>query len=248
MVLEAYNDSYRTTGVTFQASNQPEPTTVLGNGVDVDILPILGQAGRLDWGVRPYASGTNGGIVGTVFYDTVRNEDDARYGGIEPFLPGIPDMTVNLYPAMKDLNGEFLKNEDGSYTKGQLLNSAITETFTRPLDCVARDADGLPVDFPALAPPTGGYPCLEGPMMGTQFGTEFATLDGNYGLTEGCFGVGGFDPVTQTCADGTDPVALPVGDYLVEVVVPDDPITGRPVFQVTREEDRNVFNRTASHR
>ena len=45
MVLEAYSDLYHTTGVTFQASNQPEETTILGNGVDVGVLPILSQSG-----------------------------------------------------------------------------------------------------------------------------------------------------------------------------------------------------------
>ena len=71
MILEAYNDRYYTTGVTYQVENQPEPTTVLGNGVDVGVLPILGQAARVDWGVKPY-DGTgarggagNGGPVGT---------------------------------------------------------------------------------------------------------------------------------------------------------------------------------------
>jgi hypothetical protein len=49
MVLEAYNDRYYTTGITYQVDNQLAPTTVLGAGVDVGILPILGQPARLDW-------------------------------------------------------------------------------------------------------------------------------------------------------------------------------------------------------
>ena len=84
LVLEAYNDSFYTTGVTYQADNQPTPTTIKGAGVDVSVLPIIGLAGKIDWGVHPYdPTGTsngvdpqNGGIVGSVSYDTTRNELD----------------------------------------------------------------------------------------------------------------------------------------------------------------------------
>ena len=54
LVMEAYNDLYYTTGVTYQADNQPTPTTVLGAGVDVNTLPIIGLSGTLDWGVHSY--------------------------------------------------------------------------------------------------------------------------------------------------------------------------------------------------
>ena len=53
-VLEAYSDSYYTTGVTYQTDNQPHPTTVKGAGVDVSVLPIIGLSGRMDWGVHAY--------------------------------------------------------------------------------------------------------------------------------------------------------------------------------------------------
>ena len=53
LVMEVYNDRYYTTGVTYQADNQPDETTVPGNGVDVSILPIIGLGGRIDWGVKP---------------------------------------------------------------------------------------------------------------------------------------------------------------------------------------------------
>jgi hypothetical protein len=240
MVLEAYNDAYYTTGYTFQASNQPSETTVLGNGVDVGLLPIIGQSVRLDWGVRSYAPGTNGGIVGTVFYDTARNELDARYAVPEPFGPGIPDLTVNLYAALKDGSGNFITvttpgPDFGALAKGPLLNTTTTETFARPQNCQPRDVDGNPVDAPALAPPTGDHDCLEGPMMGVQIGTEFNTLDGNYGFTEILT-----SPVTGLALPA--PAPIPPGDYLVEVVAPTDPVFGRPLYQVTREEDVNVFD------
>ncbi len=59
--------------------------TLLGPIVDIGLLPILGQPVRLDWGVKPYAADENGGIAGTVFYDTARAEDNAQYAGAEPW-------------------------------------------------------------------------------------------------------------------------------------------------------------------
>ena len=86
IVMEAYSDSFYTTGVTYQADNQPTPTTVKGAGVDVSTLPIIGLGGTVDWGVHAYdPTGTNGidprngGIVGSVSYDTTRNELDPQY-------------------------------------------------------------------------------------------------------------------------------------------------------------------------
>ena len=60
LVMEAYSDLYYTTGVTYQADNQPTPTTVLGSGVDVSVLPIIGLSGRMDWGVHAYSAAGNG--------------------------------------------------------------------------------------------------------------------------------------------------------------------------------------------
>jgi hypothetical protein len=234
MVLEAFNELYETTGVTFQVENQPTETTILGAGVDIGILPMLGHTGRVDWGVRRYQPGTNGGIAGTVFYDTMRAEDDARYAGAEPYQPGIPGLEVNLYATVRDpVTGEFVMAPDGSLQKGHLLATTTTEQWERPVDCQARNADGDPVDQLIFPPSTGGYACLEGPAMGLQFQAGFASVDGNYGLGELQYDPVTGDPLTTT-------VPLPPGDYLVEIVVPNDSF-GRPAFQVTREEDLNMF-------
>ena len=102
--MEAYSDSFYTTGVTYQADNQPTPTTIKGAGVDVSTLNIIGLGGTLDWGVHAYdptgANGVdprNGGIVGSISYDTTRNELDPRYAAAEDWQPGIPDIPVKLY-------------------------------------------------------------------------------------------------------------------------------------------------------
>ena len=104
LVMEAYDDLHYSTGVTYQADNQPTPTTVLGAGVDVSVHPIIGLSGRMDWGKHTYdATGANGvdprngGIVGTVSYDTTRNELDPRYAAVEDWQPSIPNLTMLLY-------------------------------------------------------------------------------------------------------------------------------------------------------
>lgn len=257
MVLEAYNDRYYTTGVTYQVDNQLESTTVPGNGVDVGILPILGQPARLDWGIHPYEPGTNGGIVGSVFYDTTRNELDPRYQAVEPWAPGIPDLVMNLWAPVPcgtnlgtvcDATNTYELAEDGSYAKGALLNSTITETWEQPSGCIARGPSGDPLPWGApnqeLLPTDGagnqdpGKRCLEAPLMGTQLQSGFASLDGNWGF-------GGVWHYTNGIVDvdaNGDPIEYPMsaGDYLVEVVLPTD-FLGRPMYQVVREEDINIF-------
>ena len=264
LVMEAYNDLFYTTGITYQADNQPSPTTVVGAGVDVSTLPIIGLGGRMDWGVHSYnANGSNGidprngGIVGTVSYDTTRNELDPRYAAVEDWQPGVPDLTVDLYTPVDcedeltqacDPGGYYRLDSDGSYMKGQLLNSTPTETWQRPGTnddgiCIPRDADGNRLGYPDGQRITGSdSDCLEAPLMGVQFQNGYSTVDGNYGFGDGCFGVGGFDRVSGGCADGTEPTALPgASDYLVHVDVPNDAY-GKPLYKFTREEDINIGN------
>ncbi len=270
-IMEAYNDLYYTTGITYQADNQPTPTTVLGAGVDISVLNIIGLSGRVDWGVHFYdPTGTNGidpqngGIVGTVSYDTTRNELDPQFAATEDWQPGIAGLPVNLYATVNcgtnpstpcDANGFYELAPDGSYAKGNLLNTYITENWSRPTGCVARDVDGNPlvhgVDENVLVTnqETDGE-CIESFMQGVQFGpyptdqgtpdANFgASVDGNYGFGDGCTGtLDATDPANPVCVGGTF-APLPAGGYLVEVAIPND-ASGKPMYQVTREEDINV--------
>ena len=269
VVIEAYSDSFYTTGVTYQADNDPTEHAIAGAGVDVNFLSIIGQNGRLDWAVQRYNAlpiprrdpngnliPRNGGIVGTVSYDTTRNELDPRYAAVENWQPGIPNLTVNLHrPVLCALTdtlpsgescvrspngaGYYVATAEGALKLGTLLNSATTESWARPTGCVARSADGSPLSpsfYQAL--PSGSssdQECVEAPMSGIQFGSEYAAVDGNYGFTDGCLTV-----AFEACSAG-DFAPLPAGDYLVDVVIPNDDY-GRPQYQVTREEDINVFS------
>ncbi len=97
LVLEAFNTRYRTTGISYRGENEKQWTTKLGGLVDVNFLPIIGLGGEIDWGVKPYAGQENGGIAGTVSYDTTRNELDPAEAASESYQPGIPDLKVHLY-------------------------------------------------------------------------------------------------------------------------------------------------------
>ena len=279
MVMEAYNDSFFTTGVTYQADNQPTPTTIKGAGVDVSVLNMIGLSGTMDWGVHAYdptgkngIDPRNGGIVGSLSYDTTRNELDPRYAAAEDWQPGISDIPVELHAPVEcpdpntdgvpcDADGYYQLAPDGSYAQGKLLNTYVSEHWSRPTGCTARDVDGNPlvhkVDNPAafdedvLAPnqETDGE-CISAIMQSVQYGpyatdqgssdANFgAAVDGNYGFGDACTGdLDASDPGNPVCNGGTfEP--LGAGDYLVSLDIPTD-LTGHPMYNVTSEEDINI--------
>ncbi|HQR26823.1 MAG TPA: SdrD B-like domain-containing protein [Nocardioides sp.] len=273
-VLEAYSDSFYTTGITYQADNAPSPTTVKGSGVDVSTLNIIGLGGTMDWGVHAYdAPGTsgidprNGGIVGSISYDTTRNELDPQYAAAEDWQPGVPDIPVKLYATVDcgthadapcDADGLYELAADGSYRKGALLNSYLSEGWDRPTGCTAYDVDGVPLvhgvdeDHLARNQETNGI-CIPAFSQSFQFGPYAtdqgtpdagfgATVNGNYGFGDGCFNgtLDDSDPANPVCTGGQF-TALGAGDYLVSLDIPDDR-TGNPMYKVTGEEDINIGN------
>ncbi len=205
LVVEMFDPRFRSTGITYQADNGPE-VTLPGAAVDINALPVIGLSGRIDWGIKPYAPGTNGGIVGTISYDTTRNELDPSKGVAEAYQPGIPDIPVHVYsPPTK------VTNTDGSvtYTRGyELTDPYMSEKWKLPTvskpgitGCSFYDVNGDPI--PGYGSPdaaakgvlanTNPGPCIEAPFMSTQIGhtegnadgTDGGTLvNGNYGFSD----------------------------------------------------------------
>jgi hypothetical protein len=184
LVLEAFNTRYKTTGVTYKGENDPKATTKLGSGVDINFLPIIGLGGEIDWGVQPYDPGTNGGIVGTVSYDTTRNELDPADAVSESYQPGIPNVPVKLYlplactaaPAAQgnecrqgyqivplqvpDPNDptQLIKNpaaDRGAFVKSPEIQDTVTEEWQAPRGCTARMYNGQPLTDQMALPEFG---------------------------------------------------------------------------------------------
>lgn len=132
-VIQAFNTRWKTTGVTWQACNDPHEHTTLTAAVDVQYNPVIAQCGRLDWAVQPYSGATatqrdpnravtrtdNGGIVATVVYDAVRSRYLGRGQVPADYFTGIPGVLTELFqpvkapdtaPAMQVCNGLSVPN------------------------------------------------------------------------------------------------------------------------------------------
>jgi len=122
-VAQFFNTRYKTTGVTYQACNDPQEHTVLTPAVDISVQPNISQCGRLDIGIQPYApaKGDNGGIVATVQYASLRAHYLARQTNQMDYFPGIPGVTTQLFKAVKGVgpggsnDQGYAINTDGSY-------------------------------------------------------------------------------------------------------------------------------------
>jgi hypothetical protein len=262
-VLEAFNTRFKTTGITYQADNEPQATTLLGAAVDVNVLPIIGLGGRVDWGVQPFAAPLNGGIAGTVTYDTTRNELDAARAVTEAYQPGVPGVKVHLYAVVRDDNGDPVHEVDGSLKRGPELNDAYTsETWDPGRGCTARLYNGQPLNDQKALPDFGTaangdqQKCVEAPMMGmtvrpsdTTPGAFGQTVNGNYAFADSKLNL--YPPGDPNNPDNlamyaplpantTQPLAP--DDYIVSLDLPDNPVGGGKMYQVTREEDVNIFN------
>lgn len=290
LVLEGFNTRYQSTGITYRAENDPKPTTLLGSAVDINVLDVIGLGGQIDWGVQPYDPGTNGGIVGTVTYDTTRNELDPADAATESYQPGLPGVPVHLYvpvpcdattPAALCRQGYQVEPDTvvdpdhpastipnpvaGALVKGPEIQDAYTsETWQPPRGCTARTYDGKPLTDQQALPEFGtdaNRKCLEAPMMGFQTGAQSQGPDGFSQQVNGNYGFGtsklnlyppgnvnnpapGHDlPLyANLAAAGYDEQPLRAMEYIVSVEMPQNPVGGGDMYQVTREEDVNVFD------
>ncbi len=271
-VLEAFHTGYKSTGITIQADNDPQERTYLGTAVDLNVLPVIGLRGRIDWGVQRYDGAENGGIVGTISYDTTRNETDPQDALSESYQPGIPNIPVDLYAAQHDENGDVVYNGDGSVAVetgagGQplkLSETVTSEQWDQSRGCSARMHNGDELTDQLALPPAGdeGELCVEAPMLGWYAQPSDANPD-NFGQTvNGNYGFGTSDYNLLTPDDPDDPVdangdPLPYLANLADNGLDPQPLVnteyvvkvsipqdqyGKPLYKVTQEEDVNVFD------
>jgi hypothetical protein len=189
---------------------------------------FLGQTSVIEWGKTLYGPQENGGISGMVMYAVTRAEDDPELAVAEPWEPGIPGVTVNLY----DENGNFLM-------------STVTDSWdgSLPENCQhgVNDSDGFPgneTDDPYVfrGQPTDCYDGLRNwnqvrPGVfdgGYAFGPEFSISQDFFGVKPDWINI----PDSST-PESADIGYMANGIYLVEVVVPDG-------YQIIRSQDKNV--------
>ena len=206
LALEQYADGYKTTGITWQAAQEKTATTKLGEAVDVNFLPWIGQGATIDWGKKPYTSSENGGIVGVVSYGTTRNELDPDEAVTEDWQPGVAGVTMHIYRAVRDANGDVVHNPDGSVqVEGQAADGSgtptdigptyATEQWNRPVDCQSFDAEGDRVSYPFMADyatftaglplsaTAGHHDCVEAIGGGMKIGEIASGTETDWGAT-----------------------------------------------------------------
>ena len=211
----------------------------------------------------------NGGIVGTVSYDTTRNELDPQYAAAEDWQPGVSDVpgraatrrsTAARPSAPCDANDRYELAPDGSYATGKLLNTYVTESLgaadrlhrpRRRRQPARATASTRTCSSPTRRPTASASPasCRSiqfGPYatdQGTPDANFGAAVNGNYGFGDGCFNgtLDATDPADPACDGGDVRRRCRRGDYLVHVAIPDD-ATGNPMYKVTGEEDINIGN------
>ena len=183
---------------------------------------FIGQTSAFLWGKRHYPDGENGGVSGMVFYAITRAENDPAYAAAEPWEPGIPGVTVNLYAS------EWVDPVTGEATKGALLNTTTTDSWddSIPTGCKYGD-EGAAFEWSPDGAEFLPTDCYDGLRVFNQ--ARPAVFDGGYAFDEVC--EAGLN--TEGGCDAGFLSPMPVGDYIVEVVAP-------PGYEILKPEDKNV--------
>ena len=205
--------------------------TELGAVLTQGFQGFLGQTSVFEWGKKAYGSNENGGISGVVYYATTRAEDDPRYAAAEPWEPGIPRVTVNLYDLGQDAT--FGTADD------VLLDITTTDSWddNLPSNC-QYGVNAGPYVFRGTA--TDCYDGLRNwnqvrPAVfdgGYAFGPEIDCSADGVGVSDGAGGhecPSWVEPTTNDTLIGY----MKPGHYGVEVIPP-------PGYEIMLSQDRNV--------
>ena len=184
---------------------------------------FLGQTNAFAWGKAAFGPTENGGIQGVVYYDTMRGEDDPRYGRAEVYQPGIPGLTVRL--------------------RDKTQRTVLATTKTTSWD------SNLPTGCqgPAFTFLNKNTDCYDGLRVFNQ--VRNGVFDGQYRFDQ-CWVSTDANGVKRCVAQNSPGATLgpiPPGEYVIEVVRPNgtvysaDGSTRRaPLYEVVKEEDKNL--------
>lgn len=177
-----------------QQSDGTFSRTELGPVLTQGFQGFLGQTNVIQWGKKAYDRGENGGISGMVMYAVTRAENNPQLAAAEPWEPGIPGVTVNLY----DKAGTTLLATTKTDSWDNSLPTGCQPSVTRE-PFVFR---GKPTD------------CFDGLRSWNQ--VRPGVFDGGYAFTGVC--KAGLE-TDGSCAAG-ETSFIPPQQYLVEVVPP----------------------------
>jgi hypothetical protein len=242
-INQFFNTRFKTTGITYQACNDPKEHTILTPIVDVSYLPIISQCGRLDWAVQPYndaTTGGNGGEVATMIYDQVRSSYSSRQAKTGDFQTGIPGMRVEQFTPVK---GAPLGGVDGPGGHDALSGYALNadgsfETVEQMTQNNGQGCSALPSTQPCYMSENNGGPtnCYPMDANGKPIGfdptnpqsLDFMVYGGGCVEATGSgtqFGLGTDNPLlhgVQTVDGNYALPGIPGGDNLVHISVPVD--------------------------
>ncbi len=218
---------------------------------------LLGQNSFIEFGMKPFQAGENGGIKGHVIYASTRPFDDPALSLQLSWEPGVPRVKLNLY-------------QEGTAPDGTRTLKLVDTTTSSSWDDWAQGfrSDGMPnMNCPGQAadspffetlkdskqyldpsipkkdlPNHSQYKCYDGWSQLNQ--VQPAPYDGMYKFPS----VTGISLVAETagkpsgtncsiCVDnpsGDGTKMLPAGKYVVEVVLPEG-------FELVKEEDKNIL-------
>ena len=239
-------DSGPTTGLSSGRIDPPGTTTEAWQG-------LLGQDDWMEFAVKPFVPGENGGIKGHVIYASTRPFDDPSLLLQLQWEPGVAHVKINLY-------------QQGTAPDGTASLKLVDSTTTSSWDDFAQGfrSDGVPnMNCPGQDPSSPFFQTLKGstqyldpsnPKRALPNDSQFKCYDGWSMLNQvqpapydGMYkfpSVTAVDPVSgrptgTNCSvcianpDDGNPM-LPAGKYVVEVIVPAG-------YELVKEEDKNIL-------
>ena len=218
---------------------------------------LLGQNSFIEFAMKPFATGENGGIRGHVIYTSTRPFDDPALLLQLSWEPGVANVKVNLYREDTGPDGtQTLKLVDTTTSSSWDDFAQGFRSDGKPnMNCPGQETSSpfyytMQGGTQALNPATplpydGRFKCYDGWSMLNQ--VQPAPYNGMYKFPS----VTARDPATgkQTGTNCTGCIAntfaaatdfdygapmLPPGKYVVEVIVPDG-------YELVKEEDKNIL-------
>ncbi|MEA3106066.1 MAG: hypothetical protein QOI88_671, partial [Gammaproteobacteria bacterium] len=216
---------------------QSTEQTYTGGELYFGLQGFISQTAKVDWGKTVLPAGQNGGFSGLVVYTSTRGFDDP---GLEvQFLwePLVPRVPVNLYQKVTGADGSTtlrLVAKTTTTSWDDVAAGTYSDAIHNPLgiakpSCPGQVSDANdPYVHQVLGSDTNR--CYDGFHNWNQVQPE--TYDGYYQFAT--IYPSGVNPDGSPVMAGEPAIAVPDGQYVIEIVPP----TG---YEIVKEEDKNIL-------